>query len=258
MRIVCLSDTHNLHHETKIPYGDILIHGGDITAIGNKDVIIDFNYWLGLLPHKYKIVIAGNHDYCFESDPGKSEDLLTNAIFLNNSGVEIEGLKIWGSPNSPISPKFGSDGAFNIERGQKIRKYWELIPSDTDILITHCPPFGILDKNEMGDKEGCKDLLDVIQNRIKPRLHIFGHIHDQYGQVQIGSTNHINASVVDLKGWIANYKLIRKLRIMAISVFQVVKFVRKTFLGVSKEKLYHKTLSHLQWEVKNKPIVIDL
>ncbi|MFN3380378.1 MAG: metallophosphatase domain-containing protein, partial [Runella zeae] len=163
MRIVCISDTHNLHNETKIPEGDIFIHAGDITAIGEKENIIDFNKWLGQLPHKYKIVIAGNHDFCFENERVEVEKILTNAIYLHDSGVEIEGFSIWGSPISPVSPKFGNDWAFNIDRGKKIRKYWELIPQNTDILITHCPPFGILDRNELGDHEGCKDLSDLVQ-----------------------------------------------------------------------------------------------
>lgn len=112
MRIVCVSDTHNLHNETKIPDGDIFIHAGDITAIGDKDFIIDFNNWLGQLPHKHKIVIAGNHDFCFGNESFEVEKLLTNAIYLNDNGVEIEGFNIWGSPISPISPKFDGDRAW--------------------------------------------------------------------------------------------------------------------------------------------------
>ncbi len=183
--------------------------------------------------------------------------LLTNAIYLNNTGCEIEGLKIWGSPVSPISPKFGDDWAFNIERGPEIRRYWEQIPANVDILITHCPPFGILDKNGMGDNEGCKDLADLIENKIRPRIHIFGHIHEAYGQVQIGTTNYINASAVCLKSWIADYKITRKLRIVAVSIFQIIKQLRKKLFGVPKDKLHNTTLSNWHWKVNNKAIVVD-
>lgn len=258
MRIVCISDTHTLHNDIDLPDGDILIHAGDITAMGEMDVIIDFNKWLGKLPHTYKIVVAGNHDFCFEKEPDKVQNLLTNAIYLNNSGCEIGGLKIWRSPISPISTKFGSDWAFTIKRGEEIRKYWEKIPLDMDIIITHCPPLGILDKNELGDNEGCKDLLDLIENKIKPRVHIFGHIHEAHGQLQVGRTKYVNASMVGLKSWIANYKITRKLRIVAINMFQVVKQVRKKLFGVSKSKLHSRALSHLQWKVENKAIIIDI
>ncbi len=258
MRIICISDTHNLHKDTFIPDGDILIHAGDITAIGNKEIVVDFNQWLGQLPHKHKIVIAGNHDLCFESEDFQTESFLTNATYLKNSGIEIEGLKIWGSPISPISPKFGNDWAFNIERGDKIRKYWEKIPTDTDILITHCPPFGILDKNELGSFEGCKDLLDIVQNSVKPRFHIFGHIHEAYGRQQIGQTTFINASIVDLQNWITKYKFIRRLRITATFVFQTLKKVHKLVFKVSKDRSHNRKFSHSHWTVKNKAIVIDI
>jgi Icc-related predicted phosphoesterase len=258
MRIVCVSDTHNLHNKTKIPDGDIFIHAGDITAIGEKEIIIDFNNWLGQLPHKYKIVIAGNHDFCFENESIETEKLLTNAIYLNDSGVEIEGFSIWGSPISPISPRFGGDWAFNIDRGQKIRNYWKLIPENTDILITHCPPFGILDMNDLGDKEGCKDLLDLVQNKIKPTVHIFGHIHEAYGQIQVGQTKFINASIVGLQSWIATYKFTRQLRIIAISIFQTIKQIRKNLFGVPKDKLHNRTFSYLHWTVKNQATIIDI
>jgi Icc-related predicted phosphoesterase len=258
MRIICISDTHNLHNQISIPDGDILIHAGDITSIGEKEIIINFNNWLGRLPHKHKIVIAGNHDFCFENEPVQTEKLLTNAIYLNNNGVEIEGLKIWGSPISPISKKFGSDWAFNITRGKEINKYWNLIPKNTDILITHCPPFGILDNNDLGDKEGCKDLLELVQQVIKPKMHIFGHIHEAYGQIQIGQTLYVNASIVGLKSWIAKYKFTIQLRIIAISILKIIKQFRKYIGENQKRKLQNKMFAKLQWTPKNQAIIIDI
>ncbi len=258
MRIVCISDTHNLHNEIQIPNGDILIHAGDFTSIGEKKNIIDFNSWLGNLPHKYKIVVAGNHDFYFETAPIEAKKLLTNAIYLENQGIKIEGLNIWGSPISPISPKFGGDWAFNIKRGLEIKKYWELIPNDVDLLITHCPPFGILDKNEFEENEGCKDLFDLLENKIKPLLHIFGHIHEAHGETKIGSTIFINASMVGLQSWIENYKVIRKFRSIAILTILKIKQILKCFYLMPKKKLHHKKISKLQWKIKNKPIIIDL
>ena len=161
MKIICISDTHNLHKELKIPDGDILIHAGDMTCIGGIYEIKEFNQCLGTLPQRHKIVVAGNNDLYFESVPLLANLLITNAVYLNDSGIEIEGLKIWGSP---ISPNY-QDWAFNRERGEAIRKHWEMIPEDTDILITHCPPFGILGFNNRGIHEGCQDLLEIVQQK---------------------------------------------------------------------------------------------
>lgn len=193
MKIICISDTHNLHKDLKVPDGDMLIHAGDMTCVGGIDEIKEFNEWLGTLPHHHKIVIAGNHDLLFESDSLLANTLITNAIYLNDSGIEIEGLKIWGSP---ISPNY-QNWAFNRECGEEIKKHWDLIPEDTDILITHCPPLGVLDFNSKGNSEGCKDLWAIVQQKVKPRLHVFRHLHDAHGQVKIGETLFVNASIVN-------------------------------------------------------------
>ncbi len=253
MTIVCISDTHNLHNQTMIPNGDILIHAGDISSVGDKEDFVNFNAWLGKLPHKYKIIIGGNHDFYLEKEHLEAKILLNNAIYLNDSGIEIGGLKIWGSP---ISPEF-HDWAFNRKRGQEIRKHWELIPTDTDILITHCPPYGILDKTNDGRNEGCRDLLKIV-NQIKPRLHIFGHIHEAYGQTKINDIIYVNASMVGLSSWIAKYWFIKQLRKLAIEIFSLIKTIRKKLFGVSKEQLHNKSLAHLHWSVVNEAVVIEL
>lgn len=178
----------------KIPDGDLLIHAGDISSRGLLEEMEMFNEWMDSLPHRHKVVIAGNHDFYLEKFPKAAKRLITNAIYLNDSGIEIEGLRIWGSP---VQPWF-NDWAFNRKRGKQIRKHWDLIPTNTDMLITHGPPFGILDDTERGEKVGCKDLLSVIQNRVRPQLHVFGHIHEAYGQQQIDETLFVNASMVDL------------------------------------------------------------
>lgn len=250
MKIICISDTHNLHKDLKIPDGDILIHAGDMTCVGGIDEIKEFNEWLGTLPHRHKIVIAGNHDLYFESAPFLANSLVTNAIYLNDSGIEIEGLKIWGSP---ISPNF-QDWAFNRERGESIRKHWEMIPEDTDILITHCPPFGILDFNDKEKHEGCQDLLEIIQQKIKPRLHIFGHLHDAHGQTKIGETIFVNASIVNTTQY---NKLIKIFRNLVINIFQILKKIKRIFINKSGLRLNRKAYES-QIEVVYEVITVEL
>ena len=167
-------------------------------AFGTKPKeIIQFNQWLGTLPHPYKVVIAGNHDVMFERHSATARELLNNAIYLENSGTEIAGLKIWGSP---VQPEF-NNWAFNVARGAAIRRYWEMIPLDTDILVTHGPPFGMLDQsNHSSDHLGCEELAVVVE-KIKPRLHIFGHIHGGHGDETHSGIRFINASVVNEDYW---------------------------------------------------------
>ncbi|GAB4027137.1 metallophosphatase domain-containing protein [Spirosoma koreense] len=252
MRIVCISDTHSLHRQLAIPNGDILIHAGDLTSNGEKSTVLDFNEWLGELPHPYKIVVPGNHDYGFGEDGAGHESLLTNAIYLNNSSVTIEGLRIWGSPVSPISPKFGIHGIYAIRRGSAINEYWQRIPANTDILVTHCPPYGILDKNEVGSEEGCKDLLKAVKKRIKPRLHVFGHIHSGYGHVLLEGIQYVNAANVGVGGKLAQNRLARLAYRLAISLylFRLLNFI--------KRKLHHQITAKMYLSVSKKPVIIDL
>ena len=193
MKLVLISDTHSRHNRLEIPNGDMLIHAGDLSNRGYEWEIRAFLEWFSTQPHQYKIFIAGNHDFYFERE---SEDTIknmlpNNVIYLNDSGVEIEGCKIWGSP---VQPAF-SNWAFNREIGASIKKHWDLIPMDTDILVTHGPPFQILDKVTKGKHVGCLDLMLQV-NKIKPRLHIFGHIHEAYGVYSGASTVFVNASIV--------------------------------------------------------------
>ena len=254
MKIICISDTHNQHENLSVPNGDMLIHAGDITSTGERQDLVKFNDWLGRLPHKYKIVIAGNHDFYAENHPEETRQILSNAIYLNDSGVLIEGLNIWGSP---ISPTF-HHWAFMKNRGEDIRKHWEMIPENTDILITHCPPFGILDQTDSGKNEGCEDLLAFIETKTKPRLHVFGHIHEAYGQIQIADIQYVNASVVGLNSFVEKSKLMKWLFKRAISGYQIIKFIRKNIFKISPEKLTPKSLVGLSWRVVNSAIVIDL
>ena len=187
MRLVCISDMHG--YKIPIPDGDVLICAGDYLRTESLLELEAFNLWLGTLPHRHKIVIAGNHDFVFEKHLEVARAALTSAIYLQDSEVVIDGVRFYGSP---WQPEFFS-WAFNLPRGQKIADKWAMIPNNTDVLITHGPPNGILDKVQRGHV-GCEELLKVVQ-AVKPSLHIFGHIHEGYGQVEIGETLFVNASI---------------------------------------------------------------
>lgn len=202
MKIVAISDTHGQHHNLEVPEGDMIIHAGDVSGKGSIEEVIDFLDWFKDLNFKYKIFVAGNHDFYFENTylEGYDNIIPEGVHYLNDQSVEIEGINIWGSP---IQPWF-YDWAFNRRRGEDIAKHWALIPQNTDVLITHGPPFGVLDQTIGGVEVGCEDLMSTI-NRLNLKVHIFGHIHEAYGQVKRGNVDFINASVLDV-----NYQLINK------------------------------------------------
>lgn len=199
MKIVCLSDTHNCNEAIAVPDGDLLIHAGDATVNGSVDEIVLFNRWFAGLPHKYKIFVAGNHDWLFERNNGQARRLLSpEIIYLEDSAVEIEGLKIYGSP---WQPRF-FDWAFNLNRGAELAEKWRMIPDDTAILITHGPPNGILDevpRRYFVENTGCEELIQRVENLAENnlKLHIFGHIHCGYGQREEFGVRFVNASNCD-------------------------------------------------------------
>jgi 3',5'-cyclic AMP phosphodiesterase CpdA len=190
VRVVCISDTHNRHARVAVPSGDLLIHAGDFTVLGKEDEIADFNRWLATLPHRHKIVIAGNHEFLFERDPARARRLITNAVYLEDAALRVDGLALYGSPWQPM---FGGL-AFNLPRGADLAAKWALIPPGTDILVTHGPPYGHVDALPSGRHVGDVDLAAAIA-AVKPRLHVCGHIHQGYGTSQIGGTTCVNASI---------------------------------------------------------------
>jgi Icc-related predicted phosphoesterase len=194
MRIVLISDTHGMHRQLEVPSGDLLIHAGDITLQSKPDWMYrHFNIWLGELPHRHKVVIPGNHDFLLEDHRQRS--VITNATLLIDSGVEVEGLKIWGSP---VTPLYG--GAFGKSNPEDRKKHWAQIPEDTDILITHGPPFAILDHGGSEERrESCPYLFEAVF-RVRPRLHVFGHIHAGYGTRRTSDTIFVNASLMGEDG----------------------------------------------------------
>jgi len=188
MRLILLSDTHGFHDDLSIPEGDILIHAGDITMSGTLHEIELFDQFLSQQPHRHKIVIAGNHDVCFESRPDEARRLIKHAVYLQDTGIEIDGVKFWGTPWQP----WFMDMAFNVASNSGRRARWNLIPRDTHVLITHTPPRSILDLTSLGENVGCEELALAVK-KLGPRLHVFGHIHEAYGIRAIGDTTYINA-----------------------------------------------------------------
>jgi predicted phosphohydrolase len=195
LTIVCISDTHELHRELDVPAGDILIHAGDFTMFSKSaSAILDFNEWLGKLPHRWKILIPGNHEFFLESDPSRRR-LISNATVLINQGVEVASLKIWGSP---VTLLYG--GAFGLSSPTDRVKLYAKIPDGLDILVTHGPPYSILDRSPRAlHHAGCPQLLEAV-SRLKPKLHVFGHVHGAHGMLSTEDTLFVNAALLGPDG----------------------------------------------------------
>lgn len=198
LKIDTISDTHRKHDRIKLPGGDILICSGDVTSGGTLKEAIEFLDWFGDQDYSHLVMVAGNHDWIFEKQPAlmAEECKKRNITLLNDSGCEIEGIKFWGSP---IQPWF-YDWAFNRARGDEIAKTWALIPEDTEVLITHGPPYMVLDGVPRGggryEYVGCYDLwMRILKTKVK--LHVFGHIHEGAGYKYIDGRTFVNASSLD-------------------------------------------------------------
>lgn len=196
MKIALISDTHLMHlrYPIDVPEVDLLIHCGDALSKGTAQELQCFVEWFRALPAKRKIFVPGNHDVIFEKQGELAQGMLDKDItFLQDSQVEIEGLKIYGSPWQPEFFQW----AFNLPRGLQLKKKWEAVPSGIDILITHGPPLGILDWSSYGNENvGCTDLRREM-DRIQPKVHAFGHVHGGYGTCLQAGTLFINAATCD-------------------------------------------------------------
>ena len=190
MKIVCLSDTHEHHRDLDVPDGDLLLHAGDITFFSQRASVLPvFNRWLGALPHRHKIVIPGNHDSLLEIQSNRSQ--ITNAHLLINSGLEIDGFKIWGSPVTPYG-----NVAFGIPTAMGRTAHWSTMPENLDILITHGPPHGVLDGAPGESRhEGDPELRAAVINK-RPRIHVFGHVHTAHGTKPTKNTLFVNAALL--------------------------------------------------------------
>jgi len=214
MKILAISDTHNKHKHIPSKFIenadngiDTIVHAGDVSGRGYKGEITDFLKWYDKLNFKNKILIAGNHDFFFEE--GKPEDIAAmlaeypNITYLNDSGIEIDGVKFWGSP---VQPWF-YNWAFN-RKGTDICKHWDMIPNDTHVLLTHGPVKGYLDMTQRGESVGCPYLLEKISQMTNLKLHVAGHIHEAYGRMDFPDGGiFVNASVLNLRYEMAHHPI---------------------------------------------------
>jgi Icc-related predicted phosphoesterase len=202
MKITLISDTHNKHKyiTDDLHGGDLLIHAGDISSMGYEHEIREFCKWYnGLDNYTNKVFIAGNHDWGFQINIDKTKEILDfyeginylqdESTLIGDSMVNIYG--------SPWQPEF-HNWAFNLPRmGNELKEKWDNIPNNTDILITHGPAYGYVDK-VIGRTEnlGCELLTERIK-QLKPKIHVCGHIHTGYGYTFDGDTHYINAAVLN-------------------------------------------------------------
>lgn len=210
MKMTMIADLHGFVPE--LEGGDILIVAGDCTA---RDDLLEwgrFFSWFKSTTYRHKILVAGNHDGFLEKAYPKNQEEANEFAevkefleemgeegedfhYLCDSGVEIEGFKFWGSPYTPFFGKWH----FMERKGADIRRHWDMIPEGLDVLITHGPPYGILDMVNGKEHKGCVDLRNAIF-RTKPRYHIFGHIHECGGkEVDMITTKFINCSIMNEK-----------------------------------------------------------
>jgi Icc-related predicted phosphoesterase len=209
LKIVAISDTHCQLDKIDLPIGDVLIHAGDLTSSGS---LVEVSRELIILKDKGKlfksiILVAGNHDWLFQREPSLAKQMCkdNDIIYLEDSSTQVDGVTFYGSP---WTLKF-NNWAFGLHQS-KMKMVWDMIPDKVDVLITHSPPKGILDevvrKNKIGDKkvinEGCEELLSAVL-RVKPRFHMFGHLHEAHGTYDGLFTKFRNVAVLDDK-----YKLV--------------------------------------------------
>ena len=189
MRIVAVADTHLFHDELVVPEGDVFVHAGDMCRGGSLEELRQNVDWLRGLPHRTKIVVAGNHDFAFIEHEAEARALVADFVYLQDSGATIAGVSFWGSPWQPAY----NDWAFNLPRGAALAEKWALVPEGTDVLITHGPPMGIGDRGPVPGRLGCEDLLARVR-AVRPKAHFFGHIHQDGGVWREGETLFVNAT----------------------------------------------------------------
>lgn len=204
-KITAISDTHTKHDKLNefLPGGDLLFHAGDTTNRGYLTEIENFAKWFDKIDnYDHKIFIAGNHDFDFQDNLDVVKGMLTgyktieylqDELLILGEGDYIDMLKIWGSP---WQPEF-YNWAFNLPKGEALKEKWDMIPQNTDILLVHGPPYGKLDYVPFNNENvGCQEMMKKIEE-IKPKIVIFGHIHEGYGYVFDGHTHYINAAVLN-------------------------------------------------------------
>jgi predicted phosphodiesterase len=212
MKVTLISDTHTKHNQLNgdLPGGDLLIHAGDFMNSGyyKTEAIEFFNWFKAIDNYTDKIFIAGNHDRIMQDEPEWAKSYLTDyktIDYLQDEQITLyfdgmngdhpeDNVRIYGSP---WQPEF-HNWAFNLPRnGEEMKAKWDAIPTDTDILITHGPPFGYQDiPGGHSIRVGC-EMLRYRVDEIKPKIHVFGHIHGGYGHYYNGHTHFFNAAVLN-------------------------------------------------------------
>lgn len=192
-RVVCIADTHQ-ELPKYLPKGDILIHAGDACDPDKLDEY--FGKLISTGYYRHIIFVPGNHDFVFTQDI-----TLGNAFVLINGELRLAGLHFWGSPYTPLFHNW----AF-MKTDWDLKGIWNKIPEGLDFLITHGPPNGILDKNIEGEGVGSESLFRTLHNIKAPKYHIFGHIHEAYGQMAgpVTKINYINCSLLNEKYELVN------------------------------------------------------
>lgn len=184
MKIVAISDTHGSHRQLVIPECDMLVHAGDITNMGELPMFNDFVRWFAEQPAKRKVFVAGNHDFCCQKMPHVIKGMIpSNVVYLENDWAILDNIAIYGSPWTPYFYDWaynGTDREEGDDQGPNLNSIWSRCPTELDIMITHGPMHGHLSKNREGHECGSKMLLKHVK-RVKPKIHICGHIHEGYG-----------------------------------------------------------------------------
>lgn len=190
MRIVAVADTHTFQSDLgPLPEGDVFVHAGDMLRGGTLEELQGVAAWIRGLPHRHKVIVAGNHDWCFSRQRAEALAMLGDAHYLEDSGHRIEGAEFWGSPWQPEY----NDWAYNLPRGEALAQKWALIPEATDVLITHSPPAGFGDRGPVAGRHGCVQLTERVRV-VEPALHLFGHIHQDGGAWRDGRVCYANVT----------------------------------------------------------------
>ncbi|CAJ0959746.1 unnamed protein product, partial [Mesorhabditis belari] len=259
VRFVCIGCTHG-QPLPALPDGDVLIVTGDFTSCGLPKEVKNFNAQLASTRHAYRILIAGNHECTFDEsflksqkrDIGEAKEealkqallsalhsakmqtpkqLITNGIYLQDDLIELFGITIYGTPWQPRVDNW----AFNLPRGQALLDKWNQIPTGVDVLITHTPPLGHGDLMANGQRMGCVELLNTVAKRVKPKYHVYGHIHEGYGCSSDGYTKFINCCATDANLDLVNNPVIFDIPVHPTTKQYYLNNIKKITKRVAKE-----------------------